>query len=293
MVLCAGFGQRLRPLTDELPKPLLPVGDRSVLAHICRCLSASGRTSALANTHWLSDKFDGISDTLELTLDLVHEPRIRGVAGAVAGVRAQLEAPAVVWSGDILIEAPPLDELVERVRASGDVCLAIAPARDAGTVGLDAAGRIVRVRGEVHGVEHSSADYVSLFAAGERALKEFPEHGCLIGDYCLPRMRRGEPIETCWIGGNWWDIGTPSSYLRANLDWLERTVRGDRASYVGPSARIDSGIELVSSVVGDGATVTGRGLVESCVIWPGSVVNGPLARAIVTPRGIVRVDGGV
>jgi mannose-1-phosphate guanylyltransferase len=151
----------------------------------------------------------------------------------------------------------------------------------------------VRVRGEVHGVEVTSADYVSLFAAGERALKEFPEQGCLIGDYCLPRMRRGQPIDTCRIGGNWWDIGTPASYLRANLDWLQRNAGGDGASHVGPGSSVAEGIQLTSSVVGAGATVTGHGVVESCVIWPGSVAHAPLARAVVTPRGIVRVDGAV
>src|SRR5690606_24468892 len=56
MILCAGFGQRSRPLTDELPKPLLPVGDRPLLAHIARQLRAKGRTEAVANTHWLPDK---------------------------------------------------------------------------------------------------------------------------------------------------------------------------------------------------------------------------------------------
>jgi mannose-1-phosphate guanylyltransferase len=291
MVLCAGFGQRLRPLTDELPKPLLPVGDRSVLAHICRSLRASGRSRAIANTHWLPEKFTSVGEQLDVTLDLVHESLIRGVAGAVAGVRAQLEAPVLVWSGDILIEAPPLDELLARARASGDVCLAVAPARGAGTVGLDAAGRVVRVRGEVHGVEVAAADYVSLFAAGERALKEFPELGCLIGDYCLPRMRRGLPVETCPVDGNWWDIGTPAHYLQANLDWLARNVPGEQASFVGSGARIDRAVALASSVIGAGATVTGRGLVESCVLWPGSSVEAPLARSIVTPRGVVRVDG--
>ena len=289
MVLCAGFGQRLRPLTDELPKPLLPVGDRSVLAHIARWLRAAGRLDAVANTHWLHEKFDNINSDLEVTLELIHEPMIRGVAGAVAGARERLEPPLVVWSGDILIEAPPLEELVARVTASGDLCLAVAPARGAGTVGLDAEGRVVRVRGEVHGVEVRAADYVSLFAAGERALNELPEHGCLIGDYCLPRMRRGEPIETCEAGGRWWDIGTPASYLAANLDWLASNVAGARGSHVGPGARVADGVLLDRSVVGAGATVSGRGRVEACVIWPGSSVAAPLSHAIVTPRGVLRV----
>src|SRR5688572_12968198 len=194
MVLCAGFGQRLRPLTDELPKPLLPVGDRSVLASIAARLSASGRLDAVANTHWLPDKFSNINKELPITLNLIHEPEIRGVAGALAGARPLLDAPVLVWSGDMLIDEPPLDELVARASASGELCLAVAPARGAGTVGLDAAGRVVRVRGEVHGHEVRAADYLSLFAAGSRALAEMPERGCLVADYWLPRMRRGEPI---------------------------------------------------------------------------------------------------
>jgi NDP-sugar pyrophosphorylase family protein len=125
-------------------------------------------------------------------------------------------------------------------------------------------------------------------------LNEFPEHGCLIGDYCLPRMRRGEPIDTCRIDGSWWDIGTPASYLRANLDWLKRNASGaastELASFRGPGARVEDGVHLASSVVGAGAVLTGRGLIESCVIWPGSVVAAPLSRAVVTPRGVVRVD---
>lgn len=284
MVLCAGFGQRLRPLTDELPKPLLPVGDRSVLAHIARRLRAAGRTHAVANTHWLPDKFSHINDELEVTLTLVHEASIRGVAGAVAGARHLLEAPLLVWSGDILIEQPPIDELIARARASGGLCLAVAPARGSGTVGLDAAGRIVRVRGELHGQELSAADYVSLFAAGERALQELPEQGCLIGDYCLPKLRRGESIETCRVSGRWWDVGTPERYLRANLDWL---ALGGRSAFVAPGAQVDAGVTLEASVVGAGARITGTGLIRQCVIWPGSAARAPLSGVIVTPHAIV------
>jgi MurNAc alpha-1-phosphate uridylyltransferase len=54
MILCAGLGERLRPLTDELPKPLLPVGDRPVLAHITRELRRAGHEAGVVNTHSLT-----------------------------------------------------------------------------------------------------------------------------------------------------------------------------------------------------------------------------------------------
>jgi mannose-1-phosphate guanylyltransferase len=288
MVLCAGLGQRLRPLTDELPKPLLPVLDRSVLGHIGARLRAHGRLDAVANTHWKHDKFDNIGEDLGVTLNLIHEPRIRGVAGAVGGARAWLRAPVLVWSGDILIDQPPLAELVARAERSGGLCLAVAPAQGAGTVGLDAAGRMVRVRGQVHGEEVLGADYVSLFAAGERALAEFPEEGCLFDDYCLPRMRRGESIETCWVSGRWWDIGTPERYLQTNLDWLSR-VHGFGGNFLAPSAQVDPRVTLASSVVGRGARVNGTGRVERCVIWPESVAQAPLSDCIVTPSAVLQL----
>ncbi len=291
MVLCAGFGQRSRPLTDELPKPLLPVGDRSVLAHIARLLRRDGRLDAVANTHWLPAAFLNIGDELEVSLKLLHEPVIRGVAGAVAGARHLLAPPVVVWSGDILIERPPLAELSARAEASGQLCLAVAPARGAGTVGLDSAGRIVRVRGESHGHEVMSADYVSLFAAGRVALAELPDNGDLFADYCLPRMRQGQPIDTCPVLGRWWDIGTPASYLRTNRDWLASNANTAAGSFVAPSATVAASAVVESSVVGAGARVTGSGLLVDCVVWPGSTAVAPLSGCVVTPRGVVRADG--
>jgi mannose-1-phosphate guanylyltransferase len=288
MVLCAGFGHRLRPLTDELPKPLLPLGDRPVLAHIARRLRAAGRSEAVANTHWLADEFSRIHEDLEITLNLVHEAAIRGVAGAVGGARHLLEAPVVVWSGDILIDVPPIDELAARAAATGQLCLAVAPANGGGTVGLDTAGRIVRVRGEVHGREVRAADYVSLFAAGQVALAELPEHGDLFADYCLPRMRRGQPIDTLPLAGRWCDIGTPERYLLENLAWLDEHANAPGGSFVAASAEIGRGVSLERSIVGQGARVTGVGRIERCVVWPGSSAVAPLAGCVVTPRSVVR-----
>lgn len=287
MILCAGFGQRSRPLTDELPKPLLPVGDRPLLAHITRQLRAKGRADAVANTHWLPHAFSNVHSNLDITLNLIHEPVIRGVAGAVAGARYLLEAPVIVWSGDILLEDAPLDELAARAGRSGQICLAVAPPRGAGTLGLDAQGRMVRVRGESHGVEVRAADYVSLFAAGGEALAALPEQGDLFADYCLPLLRRGVPIDTCPIAGRWWDIGTPATYLQTNYDWLVPNANAPGGSYVAGSASVAASVSLDSSAVGSGARVVGSGALERCVVWPGSTAVAPLSSCVVTPRGVV------
>jgi len=288
MILCAGIGERLRPLSEELPKPLVPVGDRSVLAHIAGRLKRAGYPAALANTHWMAEKFEAIIGSLDLELTLIHEPEIRGQAGGIAGGRALLEAPVVAWNGDILIDEPPLEELVARVTLSGGVCLAVAPPAGAGTLGLDAAGRLVRVRGQRHGVEVGGVDYVGLLALGQNALRELPERGCLIDDFILPRLRRGEPVETCLLHSSWQEVGSLNGYWQANEHWLSHHANHDQRSYVHPSASVAKGVQLIASVVGANAHVGGVGSVVSSVIWPDCRVTAPLDKSIVTPRVSVK-----
>jgi NDP-sugar pyrophosphorylase family protein len=284
MILCAGFGERLKPLSDEQPKPLVPVGDRSVLAHIATRLSLAGYRSALVNTHWLHEKFEAITDCFDLDLTLIHEPEIRGQAGGIAGARHLLEAPVIAWNGDILIDEPPLPELVARVRASSGICLAVAPVAAGGTVGLDAAGRLVRVRGQSFGTEVRTANYLGLLALGEAALHELPERGCLFDDFMLPRLRRGEAVETCLTHTGWQEVGSLEGYWKANERWLSHHANHGERSYVHPSARVAAGVQLISSVVGANARLEGVGTIARSIIWPNSQATAPFDKGIVTPK---------
>jgi NDP-sugar pyrophosphorylase family protein len=288
MILCAGIGERMRPLSAELPKALMPVGDHSALGHICARLRQAGYASAVANTHWLADKFETITEELALDLTLIHEPRIRGQAGGIAGARHLLRAPVVAWNGDILIDDPPLEALVSRVESSGGICLAVAPATGSGTLGLDAAGHMVRVRGQSFGAEVGSVDYMGLLALGEVALRELPEQGCPIDDFMLPWLRRGGIVETWLTRSAWREVGSHEGYWKANEHWLSHHANHDVGSFVHPTARVAASVQLRSSVVGANARIDGSGSVESSVIWPDAIATAPIARAIVTPRARVQ-----
>jgi mannose-1-phosphate guanylyltransferase len=281
MVLSAGLGTRLRPLSDELPKPLVPVGDQPILGHVLAWLGAHGFVRAVANTHHLPEAF--AAAVLPMPVDLIHEPTIRGTAGGIAGARHLLgPAPIVVWHGDVLVE-PPIAELVERT--TDGLCLAIAPRpRGAGTVGIDDQGRVVRLRGERFGLEVRGGDYLGVAALGARCLETLPDRGCLIGDWALPELRRGETVLTVDTMGPWTDCGDLERYLRANLDWL-----GQRGldSWQAPDSELGSGVELRQSIIGSGAIVTGPGPVERSVIWPGASAVAPLREVVVTRSGRV------
>lgn len=289
MILCAGLGTRLRPLTAERPKPLVPIGDRSILAHTAAALTAAGFSSAVINTHHLPGAFGSEISRLPIKVEVVHEPVIRGTAGGVAGARALLgPAPVLVWNGDILVQ-PPIESLL--AAAGEGLCLAVAPrAAGEGTVGLDADGRVVRLRGERFGDECSGGDYVGVAALGAQSLERLPEQGCLVGDVALPWLRSGREVWTRPVSGAWTDAGDPRSYLQANLDWLEAHANHD-GSWLGPGAHVAAGVELAGSVLGAGAEIRGEGRVARCVLWPGAVATAPLSNAIVTPRTTLLLDG--
>jgi mannose-1-phosphate guanylyltransferase len=284
IILCAGFGTRLRPLTDELPKPLVPVGDRSILEHALASLLAAGVSELVINAHHLAERFEGALAGMAAKVQLVVEPAIRGTAGGVAGARRYLSsAPVLVWNGDILV-APPIDQLLMGTEASS-FCLGVAPRPlGEGTVGLGADGRVVRLRGERFGLELGGGDYVGVLAIGAGALGSLPEFGCLVGDAALPLLRAGGTVRSAAVTTPWTDAGDAHSLLGANLAWLgARGLNSFRAS----DSEVSPGVELRQALVGSGARVEGRGLLERCVVCPGARAVAPLRDAIVAPSGRV------
>ncbi len=284
IILCAGFGSRLRPLTDELPKPLVPVGDRSILEHALLSLHAAGISELVINVHHLAEQFARTLASLALEVRVVVEAEIRGTAGGVAGARAHLSsAPVLVWNGDILV-APPIDQLLVGCEPYS-FCFGVAPRPlGEGTVGLGAQGQVVRLRGERFGTELSGGDYVGVLALGSGALATLPERGCLFGDAALPLLRAGGTVHSVAVTAPWTDAGDPRGLLAANLDWLG--ARG-LASFQGQGAEVAPGVELRQALIGAGARVHGRGLFERCVVCPGASAVAPLSDAIVAPSGRV------
>jgi mannose-1-phosphate guanylyltransferase len=279
MVLCAGFGTRLRPLTDIIPKPLLPVGDRPAVLHIVDQIVRAGIGPIVMNTHHRAERFEG---ALPSSVRVSHEPTILGTAGGVAHASPMLGGGDVlVWNGDVIAE-PDLCAIVEHHRLHANRCvatlLAVRRAVGLGTLGLDDTGCVMRLRGELFGVEQSGADFIGIQILSPRARCRLPAQGCLVGDVYLPSLRDGDKLSVCLHDGAWDDIGTPRALLAANTRWLDRNRR---ASFC--AVNLPREIELDRSVVCEGASLTGVGLVTECLLLPGSTLEAPASRLIAMP----------
>lgn len=293
MVLSAGFGTRLRPLTEEIPKPLVPIGDVPLLGRSLTALSAAGAKTLVVNAHHHTDRIESYLASLPLEVHVSREERILGTAGGIARARGFFSGgPLVIANGDIVGEFPVVALLS---RADSGLVLSVSERPvGKGTVGLSDDGRVVRLRGERFGVEASSGDYMGVAVLGANCLNSLPLEGCLIGDWALPHLRNGGHIHTVMVAHSFEDVGTPADYLAANLNWLgAREVlraggQGESAtSYVGEGAIVDEGVSLISSIVGRGARINGSGRVENTLVLPGANARAPLSGVIVTPAGVV------
>jgi len=291
MVLAAGYGSRLRPLTEERPKALVPVGDVPAIAHLIRQLRAQlGNSRILANAHHQSGELVSFLSSYDPTLIVLVEPEILGTAGGLRGALDHLdEGPLLVVNTDV-ISKPNYREILQFVTDDGIVLGIQRKPAGQGPLGIGAQGRVVRLRGERVGTEISGGDYLGVAALGRQVASQLPLRGCLVGDFLLPLLRAGACIETVEVQGEWFDIGTLHNYAKANRAWLlERNLE----AWVGPSCAVPVGIQLKETLLGQGTRLSGSGLIQRVIAWPSADVRAPLRDAVVTSTGrIVPISEG-
>ena len=285
MLLGAGHGTRLSPLTDECPKALVPIGDRPVIAHQIECVRAMlGEPSIIANGHHLAEQLVAFLCSYDPSVRVIVESTLLGTAGGLRGALKYLDrGPLLVANADVISTVnyrKILDIVTEQ-----SIVLGVAPRPiGRGTLGLDNHGQIVRLRSEMFGVEFAGGDYLGAAAIGTKLLSRLPHRGCLVEDFMLPLLRTGTVIGSYVEKTKWLDIGTVSNYAFANFDWLrEKSLDVWTASGTKISGRID----LHNAIVGRGAQVDGVGLLERVIIWPSAHVDAPLSNAIVTSAGMI------
>jgi len=272
MLLAAGLGTRLRPLTDHRAKALVPVGDRPALAHVLERLRAAGVSRVVVNAHHHVDQLRAFAlGQAGVDLGLSEEPDLLGTAGGVAHAGSLLgEGDVLLWNADILadVDVPAL-----LAAHRDEATLVVQPLeKGQGSVGLDEAGRVVRLRTESFADEVRGGQFLGIHVLGRALRARLPGRGGLIEDVYLPALGRGEVLGAHLFEGAWHDIGTVATYLEANTAWL--AARGLQ-HWIGPGARVADGVVLDRAVVGEGASVTGRGTLTRCVVWPGASAVAP------------------
>lgn len=261
----------------------MPVGDRPLLAHLLTRVARAA--PVVVNAHHREGDVRELLARVAPHVALSYEAELLGTAGGLAFAAALLGAGDVlVWNGDIVADLDPSAILAAHRAGGAAATLVVRPrAAGEGNVGLDASGRVVRLRRETTAPgEAQGGEFLGVHVVGDVLRARLPSRGCLVGDVYLPALRAGAELRAVASGEPFWDVGTVGAYLDANRAWA--SARG--GSWVAPSATVGASVRIVGSVVGEGAVVEGEGELAECVVWPGARARAPLSRAVVTPRGV-------
>ena len=276
LVLAAGRGERLRPLSDLLPKPLLPIAGQPVVAHTLRALADAGCEAAALNLHHLGDavrrRFGGEFAGLPLTYSV--EPELLGTLGALGPLRDFL-APAdlvLVVNGDSFCRWPLRPLIRRHLARRADATLLVArradPSRFGGGVGVASDGRIVSLRGAPPAGARRRV-FAGAHVLQPALLERLPAGpGDFVQDLYEPLLRQGGRLESLLTGRPWHDLGTPLRYLEAALEQAGRWPWRRRAVLVG-AARIEAGGHAEDAILLDGAVVTAACDVRRSILGPG------------------------
>lgn len=306
VVMAGGEGSRLRPVTLNRPKPLVPIGNRPIMEHIIGLLKSHHITEIVATLYYLADEIqayfgDGSDFGVNLTYAVEGSPL--GTAGSVKQAEAQLkDDPFIIISGDSLTDCD-LEKAMQFHRDKGSIATLILyrvqTPLEFGVVITDEEGRIQRFLEKPAWSEVFSDTVNTGIYILDPEVFDLMEPG-IAYDWSIdifPRLLElGRPLYGFVMEGYWCDIGSLAQYREANEHFLggrlslgmdeDYTETHESGIYIGANSKLDDTVTLVPpvllgrnvsiksgsrigpyTVLGDNTTVEGQATVDRTVVW--------------------------
>jgi NDP-sugar pyrophosphorylase family protein len=307
-VLAAGFGNRLRPLTDNLPKPLVPIFQKPLITFAFDHLIATGVRKLLVNTHRHPECFAHTfpSQSYEsVGIEFLHEPELLETGGGIKNAEPFLDpSPFIVYSGDILTDFALEPLIEEHFRAGNDVTLALRETNLASDVALRD-GRVIDINNQYG--HPGGLDFANVSIWNPAVFRRIPP-GKKISFI---------PILVEWIGeqgkiggvivddGEWFNIGSRTQYLEvhrtiAEKSWkpsyiksqgwptwvaesatVDASVRLAGVYSIGPECRVGSDVLLEDTILWTGAQIASRSHLRNCIVRSHQTAQGELCDLVI------------
>ena len=301
MILAAGLGTRLRPITNTLPKPMVPVCNRPLIAYAVEAFLAAGIDDIVVNLHYLPDPIvDFLTSTYDCRFEFSLEREILGTGGGVRRVRQFLEQSGEFFLVNAdTVQFPRYDEL-RRARARRDSLAALTlrhpPQGDKFTAVYFDDGRITGFGdGEGEALMFSGSHLIS-----SRIFRWLPEKefSGIVDEAYQPAMKNGETLAGVVDDGLWFDIGTPRRLFDAGTAIRELMIAGrvpltegsriDGDSIVDGNARISGSV--TRSSIGDSVI---EGVVSDSAVWDGCrIAAGVTLERCIVAHGVELAEPG-
>jgi len=299
VVMVGGMGTRLRPLTNDRPKPILPVLDRPCLSYLIESLARGGIEEVILACGYRSEKMaaaigDGSREGTRIVYAYEDEPM--GTAGAIKLLEGRLDETFVAVNGDVFADIDLRGEIDVHKRTNASITISLTRVKDPcefGIARLDADGRITEFK-EKPKPEEVFSDLINagVYVMQKDVLRYVPKGTKydLSKELTPDLMAKGHRIQGHMIAGLWMDVGRPRDLLGANIAAAERllvnkdrnNVSGSKITepfYLGDGGSV-TGSEISSSVISKGSSVTSSKISGSLIMADcdisGAVISGSI-----------------
>ncbi len=297
MILAAGRGERMRPLTCRLAKPALTVLNRPLLSHAMELLHRGGVQRVAVNLHHLPETVEQVvkdwaPQGMEITF--FREEEILGTAGGLKNAESNLQdGPFLVCNGDFLLQMNPAAAIQTHRESGATATLVVVPHRKhlSYTPVWVEDGQVLGFGEPPSGETARGTRYIfaGLHVIDPAVLERIPadkEWGIVRPVY-TELLAEGGTIAAHVAPGAWLEFGAPSDYLRRSLRLLDESHRpfvremgievtgeGEKVLVLGADVHLSDGAAFVGqSVLGDGAAVGDGSRVERCIVGRRSVIS--------------------
>ncbi|SHE68374.1 mannose-1-phosphate guanylyltransferase / phosphomannomutase [Caldanaerobius fijiensis DSM 17918] len=321
VVMAGGIGSRLKPLTCNIPKPLVPVANRPVMEYTVELLKKYGITDICATLQYLPNTIkehfgDGKCFGVNMRYYIEDEPL--GTAGSVKNAEDFLDEPFIVISGDVLTDFR-LDKALEFHRSKGAlvtiVLTRVAVPLEYGVVITDDTGKIIRFLEKPSWSEVFSDTVNTGIYILQPEVLDYIKKGQVFDfskDFFPMLLRENKPIYGYIAEGYWCDIGNIQEYMNCHRDilngrirvnlrekpfkpniWMGNNVKiGENTSIsdyviIGDNVRIGKNVFIDSgTVIGDDVVIEDNATIKRSIIWKNSYVgkNSEIRAAVVCHR---------
>lgn len=284
LVLAAGEGTRLRPLTTNIPKPLLLVAGRPFMSHVLEALSAQDIKDIYILVGWKANKIKehyGDGSRLGLRINYLEQRERKGTAHAIGCADGSIDEPFVCVNGDVIIFEDDLRKMVEKHRSTGATVMGAVTVPDPERFGVIEAqdGRLVKIH------EKPKVPPTKLINAGAFVFNP----GIFARIRATPRSVRGEfeitdtlntvaqqeAVHIVELKEGWMDVGLPWDLLKANEILMSR-LKGRVEGTVEPNAVLKGEVVVEKgALIRSGVYIEGPAYIsEGCDIGPNCYIRG-------------------
>lgn len=320
MLLAAGLSTRLYPLTQNIPKPLLPFMDRKLLDFTLDYLQSFGVSKISTNAHHgVSPFMKELGKTHQVEIRPFIEDEIMGTGGGIKNMKPFITRENfMVVNCDFITDIDLKNAYDFHVQNNALATLVLIEHVDQkryGEVGIDANHRIVSFPKRPHkpGQTVRQGMFTGIHFIHKRLFDLMPDAAkfCIVNDVYQPLMEKGEAIFGYRAEGRWMDVGEKDVYaktqfelLKKPMPWMKKIPNANAPCSNGivitSPALIGNGVKLLSTneatsrlgpnvIIGDGATIEENVSMKNCIVFPNSLVEegSTLEQMIITKDTIV------